>query len=84
MVFLGTTSLPASELVLAMKRTLIPLAALFAALMVSPKPADAAVIVSVGPGYYAPGYYWGAGGYRYYRHPYWRGRRWWHRHWYYY
>jgi hypothetical protein len=67
-----------------MKRILIALTALVAALMISPKPADSAVIVSVGPGYYAPGYYWGPGGYRYYHHPYWRGRRWWHHHWTYY
>ena len=66
-----------------MKRMLIALSALFAALMLSPKPADAAVVIFAGPGYYAPGYYWGPGGYRYYAHPYWRGRRWSHRRWYY-
>ncbi|MGA7127242.1 MAG: hypothetical protein WBZ19_13105 [Chthoniobacterales bacterium] len=67
-----------------MKRILIALSALFAALTLCPKPADARVVFVVsGPGFYAPGYYWGPGGYAYYAHPYWHRRFWRHGHWYY-
>ena len=60
-----------------MKRTLIALLMLCGALTLCPNPADAAVvIVTSGPGFYAPGYYRGPGGYRYYAHPYWHSRYW--------
>lgn len=68
-----------------MKLTLVALSLLFTALVFSPKPAEAAVvIVTSGPGYYAPGYYRGPSGYRYYGHPYWhshyrKGRYWYYR-----
>jgi hypothetical protein len=46
-----------------MKRMLIAISALFTVMLVCPKPAEAArVIVTVGPGYYAPGYYWDPAG----------------------
>ncbi|HXM04227.1 MAG TPA: hypothetical protein VN939_16575 [Chthoniobacterales bacterium] len=68
-----------------MKRMLVALSILFTEMTLCPKPTDAAVvIVTTGPGYYAPGNYWGPSGYRYYRHPYWhsryrRGGRWYYR-----
>jgi hypothetical protein len=46
-----------------MKRILFALSALIAAVTFYPKPADARVVVVFnGPGYYAPGYYWGPNG----------------------
>ena len=75
---------PSTSESLNIKRMLIAISALVTVLLVCPKPAEAArVIVTVGPGYYAPGYYWGSGGYRYYAHPYWRGRYRRHHRWYY-
>jgi hypothetical protein len=60
-----------------MKRTLVALLMLCGALTLCPNPADAAVvIVRTGPGFYAPGYYRGPAGYRYYGHPYWHSRYW--------
>ncbi|MBV8102254.1 MAG: hypothetical protein JOZ31_24180 [Verrucomicrobia bacterium] len=65
-----------------MKRILIALSVMIAALTFCPKPADAGVVVVFrGPGFYGPGYYWGPGGYAYYAHPYWHRRFWWHGHW---
>jgi hypothetical protein len=60
-----------------MKRTLVALLMLCTALTLCPNPAGAAVvIVTSGPGFYAPGYYRGPAGYRYYAHPYWHSRYW--------
>ena len=72
----------ASKTFVVMKRILFALTALITAVTFCPKPADARVVVVFnGPGYYAPGYYWGPNGYVYYAHPYWHRRFWWHRHW---
>jgi hypothetical protein len=67
-----------------MKRTLVALLILCSALTLCPSPADATVvIVRTGHGFYAPGYYRGPGGYRYYAHPYWHSRYRRGAHWYY-